>query len=98
MTYFAFGEDDPNNSMDFLGIPNELSERVWEKFVGYYFKTDDEERIASLRDKIAIVGAVRFLYLIGFASDTSGALFEARIAHNRKRLRELADRTDSLLF
>ena len=98
VTYFAFTEDEPNNSMDFLGISNELAARVWELFVGYYFGTDDKERIARLRDKIALVGSIRFLYLIDIIGEQETELFKIRVKHTTERLEKLANKVDSLLF
>ena len=98
VTYFAFGEDEPTNSMDFLGIPASTSERVWELFVGSYFGTDDPERIAKLRDKITVVGCIRFISLIDSIAEEQDDLFRLRISHTTKRLAELAERVDSLLF
>lgn len=98
VTYFAFGEDDPANSMDFLGIPKELSDKVWRDFIGYYFDTADEARIAALRDKISIMGCIRFIFLIDLISDHDSELFIIRIMHTAQRLRELLERTDDLLL
>ena len=98
VTYFAFGEDDPSNSMIFLGIPSSLTAQVWEKFIGYYFKTSDEARIAELRDKITIAGCIRFIYLINLLSDSRSELFKLQIRHTAERLKELAYKVDTLLF
>ncbi len=98
VTYFAFGEDDPANSMDFLGIPKELSDKVWRDFIGYYFETDDEAKLAALRDKISIMGCIRFIFLIDLISDHDSELFIIRIMHTAQRLRELLERTDDLLL
>lgn len=98
VTYFAFGEDEPTNSMDFLGLSPEITAKVWEDFVGYYFDTQDEARIAKLRDKITIVGCIRFIFLIDLISDHETELFRTRIEHTVERLKKLAFVTDSLLF
>ena len=98
VTYLAFGEDDPANSMDFLGIPKELSDKVWRDFIGYYFDTADESRIAALRDKISIMGCIRFIFLIDLVSDHDSDLFIIRIMHTAQRLRELVERTGDLLL
>ena len=98
VTYSAFEEDEPDNSVKFLGISPELANKVWEDFVGYYFDTDDEKRIAELRDKIAIAGCVRFIYLIDLISDHDSELFRLRIKHSVEHLKELTERTGDLLF
>ena len=98
VTYFAFGEDDPSNSMEFLGIPKAVSDRVWERFAGYYSGSGDEAVISSLKDKIALVGSVRFLYLIDMITDHGSELFKTRVDRTVKRLGELAERVESLAF
>lgn len=98
VTYFAFGEDDPNNSMDFIGVPEETTARVWEKFPGYYLGTDDPAQVNSLRDKISLVGCIRFLFLINVMDGKGDELFKLRVKHTRERLRTLADRVETLDF
>ena len=98
VTYFAFGEDEPSNSIDFLGIPSSLSEKIWEDFIKYYFDTSDEVRIAQLRDRITIVGCVRFIFLVDLITDHDTELFRDRIRYTVERLKKLAFATESLLF
>lgn len=98
ITYFAFGEDYPPNSMEFLGLPPEVTAKVWESFVGYYFDTEDEAEIQRLREKIMIVGCIRFLYLISIMPDTGSELFKLRVKHTARRLEDLVGRVETLLF
>ncbi|MCR5815256.1 MAG: phosphotransferase [Ruminococcus sp.] len=98
ITYFAFGEDYPPNSMEFLGLPPEVTAKVWESFVGYYFDTEDEAEIQRLREKIMIVGCIRFLYLISIMPDTDSELFKLRVKHTARRLEDLVGRVETLLF
>lgn len=99
VTYFAFGEDDPNNSMQFLGVPTELSRYVWERFIGCYLGTDDAEKISQLRDKIMLLGCIRFLHIINLGTKREdNVLRERRIARTVERLAALADRVDTLML
>ncbi|MBR5091636.1 MAG: phosphotransferase [Ruminiclostridium sp.] len=98
VSYFAFDEDEPDNCVKFLGVQPETTKRVWATFIGYYFDTDDEDRIAQLRDKISIAGCIRFLFLIDLTTDHNTELFRLRIKHTTDRLRTLAYKTDTLLF
>ena len=79
ITYFAFEEDDENNSMDFLGIENDLAAKVWNDFIGYYFDTKDEKRKSDLRDKISVLGCIRFIFLLSLADGSEDKLFTLRI-------------------
>ena len=98
VTYFAFGEDEPSNSMDFLGVPKQVCDRVWECFPGFYLGTEDEQQISVVRDKIAAVGCIRFLYIIVLIMDHGSELFRKRVSRTAKRLETLAYRLDSLTF
>ncbi|MBO6232202.1 MAG: anti-sigma factor antagonist [Ruminiclostridium sp.] len=98
VTYDAFCEDDEDSSLKFLGYPSELSRYVWKKFVGYYFGTEDEARISELRDKIEIVGCIRFLFLVDTITEHDTELFGLRVKHTAERLERLAGKTGTLLF
>ena len=95
ITYFAFEEDDPENSMSFLGVPQATAERVWERFVGDYFGTEDQTAIGKLRDKITLVGCVRFLFLI---ADDDSELTRTRVSRTVSRLTELIEKVTDLTF
>ena len=98
ITYFAFEEDDENNSMDFLGIGNDVAAKVWNDFIGYYFETKDEKRISELRDKISVLGCIRFIFLLSLGNGSEDKLFKLRIKHTVQRLKELLARVTTLLF
>lgn len=98
VTYFAFGEDYPPNSMEFLGVTPDITARIWQRFIGEYFRTEDEGRIASLRDKITIAGCIRFLFLIDGMPGHEDELYRTRVRHTVERLSRLAFEVDSLLF
>ena len=98
VTYFAFEEDEPSNSMNFLGIPKELAVKVWEDSIVHYFGTTDTARISELRDKITIVGCIRFLSLIDLITDHDTELFGLRVKRTTERLGELAYKTKDLIL
>lgn len=98
VTYFAFEEDEEDNSMNFLGIEKNIANKVWEDFIGYYFDTQDKQRISELRDKISVLGCVRFLFLLEEPSDEGNELFKLRVEHTVQRLKELLERVDSLVY
>ncbi len=98
VTYRAFGEDCPNNSIEFLGLTDEIVSEIWDRLIPYYFATDDEEYIASLRDKVSVVGCIRFLFLIDRDPGSRGSLFDTRVKRTVGRLKELLERVESLDF
>lgn len=96
VTYKAFTEDDPENSMSFLGICNETSDLIWKETLKNYFGTDDQEKLETLSDKIKLVAMIRFLWLLSNESGEWDSLTETRISHARQHIEELLERVDSL--
>ena len=96
VTYYAFEEDDPDNGMMFLGISNEICNQIWEKTVRYYYDTDDEKELNKMRDKIRILGYIRFLNIIIESDLKDSELGKIRIKHAIEHLGELIKQVDSL--
>ena len=90
VTYQLFGEDDPDNSMRFLGISRELADYVWEKTMAFYFDGCDASLLEAAKRKIRIAAYVRFLWLIVEYEDPEETL--TTLAH----LTGIADTVDSL--
>ena len=96
VTYQLFGEDEPGNSMSFLGISQELADYVWEKTVEFYFRGRDASLIREAERKIRIAAYVRFLWLIVEYEAAEDPLTKLRIRHTLEHLRELVPTVDSL--
>ena len=96
MTYQLFGEDDPDNSMRFLGISRELADYVWEKTMAFYFDGCDASLLEAAERKIRIAAYVRFLWLIVEYEDPEEQLTQLRIRHTLAHLTGIADTVDSL--
>ncbi len=96
VTYRAFEEDDPTNSMDFLGISNEMCENIWRKTLSLYFGTEDEESLKRIEDKICVLAYVRFLSIITGTDLKNSELGKIRIKHSVEHLTELVSRVDDL--
>lgn len=59
--YVGFHELDPNVSMEFLGIPDELTRKFWKKQLSMYFDTEDEAKLAKIEKKAMLVGYTRLM-------------------------------------
>ena len=94
MAYCAFGEDEPGNSMDFLGIDQETAEAVYRQVLSLY--TGGEESAVQAGDKIMTAGALRFLYVLIALNLGKPELKEIRIRHTVERLEKLLDRVTDL--
>ena len=96
VAYQLFGEDDPNNTMDFFGISQELADTIWEKALEYYFDDRDASALREAEAKIKIVGCVRFLQVLLLMGIGREELMQRRVEHTLEHLRALAWKVDSL--
>lgn len=96
VTYIAFPEDEPDNTMKFIGISRERCERIWQRILTDYFEGLSEEQIRQKEDKIRVVAYIRFLNIIATLGITVPELLQVRIDHTIGHLRELLDRVDTL--
>ena len=96
LTYQIFSEDAPNETEEFLGISQELSDYICEKAFEAYFDGLDAASIERDKARCRLAGYLRFLYLIteyGFGSEE---LKKKRIRHTLEHLSELSGQVDSL--
>ena len=96
VAYQAYEEDEPGNSIAFLGIDGAMCDLVWKRTLVYYFGTEDPAILSRMSDRIRLVAAVRFLWLVDDQDGKRDALTETRILHTRRRIDELLQRVDSL--
>ena len=99
LTYHAFEEDDPNNSMEFLGLTNETVDLMWNKILEYYFVFDQKspEERKAITDKISLLGYVYFLsFIISVPELKAGELGEKRIRHSIEHITELLGKVEDL--
>ena len=89
VTYRLFEEDDPDNSMAFLGITGETVEKLWSGIIDYYFEFEDDEQRKQVLDRIALVASIRFLYLLESTDLKESELGRKRLAHTREHIGEL---------
>ena len=95
VTYELFLEDDPDNSMDFLGISADMSHHIWNRVIRLYLGTEDERTIAAAEDKIRLLALIRFMYIILSSSLSDTELGQLRISHAKKSIEELLKKVNS---
>lgn len=98
VTYILFAEDDPDNLKSFLGIPNEWGGRIWQSIMTNYFGSAAGDTLAAIQDKISLVAAVRFMYLLVSTDLKNGELGEKRIRRTQAHISELIGKVDDLLI
>ncbi|MCR5419821.1 MAG: anti-sigma factor antagonist [Lachnospiraceae bacterium] len=98
VTYQLFSEDEPDNTMNFLGISKEKADRIWELIIEDYYEGLDKETIEVILRKIKLVSYIRFLYLIMSTDLKKGELGELRIKHTKEHISELIDTVEDLII
>ena len=98
VVYQAFEEDEPGNTMAFLGISADLAGFVWNRTMAYYFDGRGPEPLARNKDRIRLLACVRFLQLIGVTGLKDNELADARIRHTQAHIDELLAKVDSLIL
>ena len=96
MAYVAFSEDDPENPMEFLGIPYDIILNLFYGTLRKYLNAESEEAYQEALDRVALLGYVRFLYVLELIGGGKPSLYDLRIRHTRERLEELSARVKEL--
>ena len=97
MSYIAFNEDDPDNSMQFHGFSTETAARIYFEILKAYFGDTEPERMRTIQDAIGLIGYVRFLsVLILEMKDDTSARKMMRIRRVAGLLDRLAQRVHTL--
>ena len=96
MSYLLFNEDEPDNTLKFLGLTSELCDFVYEKTLACYFSDRDMTATRELEKRIRAVAYVRFLYLVAVLDIGKPELRQLRVDHALASLGELANRVESL--
>ena len=96
LVYQAFEEDEPGNTMAFMGISAALARFVWDQTMACYFNGRGPEQLARNKDRIRLLAYVRFLQLIGVTDLKDNELANLRIRHTQAHIDELLTKVDSL--
>ena len=94
--YREFNRDNPEDSVEFFGIDDDMARFVWEKFMEYYFASSDKAVLSAALDKIRIVSAIRFLFLLATTDQGSEDEVNIMIRHTTADLEDLVLRVDEL--
>ena len=94
--YREFNRDNPEDSMEFFGINDDMACFVWEKLTEYYFATSDKAVLSTALDKIRIISAIRFLFLLATTDQGSEDEVNKMIRHTTTDLEDLVFKVDEL--
>lgn len=97
ITYVGFGETDPANVENFLGLSYDTAVKFWDIFATCYLGTDDKEKIKKFEDKVRLLSYVR---LINHTAKRNADTEEGKkaIAYSVEKIDELVKIVDSLEF
>lgn len=96
LTYMAFNEDEPDNTLKFMDVPKDLADEIFNKTVEYYFDDRDDVSIEDAKNKIKLVGCLHFLRFMVIKGVGRDDLRQIRTEHMLKHLNDLAMKVDNL--
>ena len=97
VTYKQFAEDEPANTMTFLGISTDDCDYIWKRVMELYYGTEDWVSLGQIEDRIRVLAAIRFLHTLKSLDILKNSLGELRLKHTIEHLRELSERVDKLV-
>ena len=97
ITYVGFGESDPSNVENFLGIPYDTAKRVWKEFLPVYLGTQDDAVLADVENKAHLLSALRVIRHTARRNADSPESQKA-IAISRAAIEQLLEQIDTLEF
>ena len=94
--FVGYSELNHQNMMDFFGYSFETAGKFWQMALRMYLGTEDEALCRSVEEKAMVIGYTRMLRRAVRRPNEAGSA--ATIEHCKKRLAELLERTESLVF
>ncbi len=92
VTYKMFKEDEPDNTMNFLGLSAEICDQVWDRVFALYYADKNEEEKAEIFDKLFLLACVRFMNLVTNSALKEGELGRTRIMHTKEHIEDILDK------
>ncbi|HIW08809.1 MAG TPA: anti-sigma factor antagonist [Candidatus Faecalibacterium intestinigallinarum] len=96
--FVAFGELDPNVTLNFLKMTHDTAVVFWKKALAKYLGSDDDAAIRAVEEKAMVIGYARLMRRTirrnGFGTEDG----RATIVLCKERLADLLSRVDSLDF
>lgn len=96
VTYQEFAEDEPGNSISFLQMPQDKVDRIWQMTFDHYFDSISDTDREKILERIRLVAAIRFLYLLESTDLKKNAFGAKRIEHTKEHIDELLKKVDRL--
>lgn len=94
--FVGFGEVDPNQAKEFLGIEREVAAKFFEKTIRKYFADDDEETLVIKKKKMRLMGIVRLMRRLIRRNALDTPEGTAQVNHYKDGIIELTAAVDDL--
>ena len=98
LAYMGYSELDHEIVKNFLGIPRDITEHIWNSTLRLYFGTEDEETLRRYEEKAMVIGYTRMMRRTIRRNGLNTPDGKALIEHCAKRLSQLLGSVDSLSF
>ena len=95
--FVGFGEVNHEITAKFLGVPYEITGKIWQATLRRYLEGRSEEEVQAIADKCALMGYTRLLRR-SIRREKEMPLGKQRIAACKMHIAELLERVDSLEF
>ena len=95
--YVTLGLDDPSVVEKFMGFSYDTSKRFFHSFLKSYLKTEDEDRLQEVTDKVSLIGYSRLINKFR-KKGTVAEENKKKIALCLDEISKLTDRLDTLSF
>lgn len=94
LTYVGYPSTDKNNSMDFLGVSQDVSDRIFDRTINEIYADRSEEERKLIIDKLACLGYFWLTYKTYFFEPEN----LVRLNHSKQEVIRLANKLDTLAF
>ena len=96
--YIAFSSVNKNNTMEFLGIPREVGEKLFDLTFRGYYSDKTEEELEDIRKKIAFIAFIKMLYTRSVYCNHNDPLIMQDIRYAVNYLEDMLNELDDLYY
>ena len=97
-TYEGFSCIDKHNTDKFLGMPLEVTTKLFDKMFRYYYDDKSDEELEDIKAKLSIISYLQILWLRSKYIDNSSNTEKEEIEFCRRYLTENAEKLDTLCY
>lgn len=97
-TYEAFSCIDKHNTDKFLGMPLEITKRLFDKTLRYYYNDKNDEEIDNIKQKLSVIAYIQVLKLRSAFIDDIGENEKKEIEFCKNYLIDISEKLDTLNY